>query len=195
MDDDRPHRPGARWARYATAATIAAGVLAFAALIAAVVVASTLVDFSLGDPDGGTATRLSIPLLFFGTVEGTFLYASMVSFAAEARRGRERLSRLFWPMFAVKVTLPATVALTALQGFDLLAHGMRPHWHVLYTPSLRMEQNLVLVSTFLSLTWLHATLLRVWGWSPRRVAWLIVGMLTCAAATVVVAVEFARLVA
>jgi hypothetical protein len=188
MGTHEPHR------RQPALLVAIAAILALLCAVAGLVALSHRVDFSLGSADGTGATRVSVPLLFFGAIEGTFLYASMTAMAVESAELRQRLSRLFWPIYAVKVTLALTVAFSAMQGFDLLAHGFRPHWRILYSPSLRVVQDVVLLSTFLALTWLHAALLRGRGWTRRRVGLLIAFMVSLTFVVSLIAVEIARTV-
>lgn len=172
----------------------ATALLVLAAVVALLIALSGRVDFAFGRADGTGATRISVLLLFFGAIEGSMLYASMTAMAVESWEVRQKLSRLFWPIYAVKVTLALTVAFSAVQGFDLLAHGLKPHWGILYTPSLRVVQDVVLCGTFVALTWLHLALLRGRGWTRRRSAALILFMLSLTLVVTLVAIEIARTV-
>lgn len=158
-----------------------------------VVLLTARVDVSFGDSSNHFMTYADIIIVFFGAIQSVFLFGSLIAFWLRARADGVQKSVLLMPLIAVKLGIAAVLLLSAAISFDLLSHHLKPHWQAFYTPSLHVAQNLLLLGTIFALSWLHLRFLAAWGWTGRRIGWLLAAMLMTTVATVTLAYLVASL--
>lgn len=173
--------------------TVALAVAVAVGGVALAVVVASFIPAHFDGADHQVTAHISAVVLIFGAVQGTCLYASMVALAVESFARRERMSALYWPVFAVKTTLMVEALVLGPRGIDYLLHGPSTRWRPLYTPGLNLFTSLCLLAVFASLTWLHVVLLRGWGWGRHRVVVLVLAMVGTTAAITAAAVLYAQL--
>jgi hypothetical protein len=173
--------------------TVAVAVAAAVGGVALAVAGASFIPAHFDGADHRLTTHISVVILIFGAVQATCLYASMVALAVESFARRERISALYWPIFAVKTTLMMEALVLAARGVDYLLHGPIAHWRPLYTPGLNLFTSICLLAVFASLTWLHVVLLRGWGWGRHRVLVLVMAMVGTTAAITAAAVLYAQI--
>ncbi len=142
--------------------TAAAIVVASLATIVAIITFVLFIGANLDvDPasTGQGSTYVSLYIMLFGAVVMLVLFAAFLYIGVEDKLSGFPLSSLYWPQTAVKGTMAAYMMTLALTVVDLSLHGLKPTWAVLYTPTAKIFQSLLLLLVFASFAWVLMALL------------------------------------
>lgn len=145
--------------RIPTAALVVVVLALVAAALGAVLLIGDAVNLHQAATQQGS-TRASLYILLFGAVVMVVLFAAFLYIGIEDWRHDLPISPLYWPQVAVKGSMAAYMLFIAPSVVDLLAHGLRPRWGILYTPVAKLCQSALLLMVFASFAWVLAALLR-----------------------------------